>query len=268
MNASSKKQVGRYYYWWKMKHGLSLSIVLFALLSACGSSAARTVPTPTVSPVATSKPTNIAAPAETNIPGFEDWSVVNPNAVEIKAENGSLFLTLKFRALWFMSQRGVLVYKPVSGNFKVTADVHTAKRSDPSQPPGGDGTVQLGGLMARNGEGGKENYVFIVLGDDGNGLSIETKNTTASVSEYHGPSWDSAEAELRLCRAGQTFYLYKRHVGSSEAWQLAETIERPDLPDTLQVGANIYSDSTPDLRVQFDHLRIETVSDQTDCEQS
>lgn len=244
-----------------------LLLILFTLLSACSAPVTQIAPTETATLTPTSAPTNTVAPEETSIPGFEDWAVFNSNLVEIKTENGSLILTLKLRALWFMNQRGVLVYKPVSGNFKITADVHTAKNSDPSQPPGGDGSVQLGGLMARDGEGGKENYVFIVVGDDGNGLSIETKNTTDSVSEYHGPEWDASEAELRLCRVGQAFNLYKRHIGSNEDWLLTETLDRPDLPDTLQVGANIYSDSTPDLRVRFDNLRIETVAEEAACEQ-
>jgi hypothetical protein len=144
--------------------------------------------------------------------------------------------------------------------------VHTAKSSDPNQPPGGDGTVQLGGLMARNGKGGQENYVFIVVGDDGDGLSVETKDTLESFSKYNGPAWDSPDAELRICRIGQAFNLYKRHVDSSESWQLADTFERPDLPDELQVGVNIYTDAQPDLQIRYEKIRIEPVSSAADCE--
>jgi hypothetical protein len=166
-----------------------------------------------------------------------------------------------------MEQRGVLFYKPVSGDFKITTNVYATKNSDPSRLPGGDGSVQLGGLMARNGNPGRENYVFIVTGDDGNGLSIETKNTVDSFSKYEGPAWDSANAELRLCRFGQRFSLYKRHIGATEPWVLAAAFDRPDLPDTLQVGVNIYTDSTPDLQVRFQQLQIEPISAETDCEQ-
>ncbi len=235
-----------------------LFILIFALLTACSSPATQMIPTEipsqTPSPLPTVKPTKTVAPTATNISGFEDWSAFNSHLVDITTENGSLILTLKHHALWFMEQRGVLVYKSVDGNFKITADVHTSKNSDPTQPPGGDGSVQLGGLMTRNGE-------------DGDGLSIETKNTTDSFSKYHGPEWDSSDAELRLCRFGHTFNLYKRHVDSNEPWRLAESFDRPDLPDILQVGVNIYTDSAPDLRVQFDQLRIETVADQAACEQ-
>ena len=191
----------------------------------------------------------------------------NPQAVVISTEGASLILTLQRRALWFMTQRGVLIYQSVRGNFKITAEVHAMKSSNPLEAPGGDGSVQLGGLMARDGTGGPENYVFIVLGDDGNGLSIETKNTLDSVSRYDGPSWDSGAAELRLCRFNSTINLYKKHIGTTESWILAGSFDRPDFPEALQVGAKIYSDNTPDLRVQFNRLRIESIISESDCEQ-
>src|SRR5258706_2882102 len=248
---------------------LKILLPMLILLAACAAPATQVVATATQqtpSPAPTHIPTNTAIPTATSIPGFEGWSVFNPQAVDIKVESNSLILTLKQHALWFMEQRGVLMYKPVTGNFKITADIHTAKNSDPTKPPGGDGSAQLGGLMARNGNFGRENYVFIVAGNDGNGLSIETKNTTDSVSKYEGPEWDSPDAELRLCRFGQTFNLYKRHIGANEAWMSAESFERPDLPDELQVGVNIYTDSKPDLQIRYNNISIEPISTASDCE--
>jgi len=186
--------------------------------------------------------------------------------VDIKVQGHDLLATLKYHVLWFMTQRGELIYKPVSGDFKITANVHTSKSSDPNQPPGGDGSVQLGGVMARNGDSARENYVFVVVGDDGDGLSIETKNTQDSFSKYSGPSWDSPDAELRICRVGQTFNLYKRHIDSKETWGLAATFDRPDLPDELQVGVNLYTDSQPDLQVRYQNIDIQPVSSAADCE--
>ena len=250
--------------------GLVVLCVILLFLASCAAPSTPSLPTvtatQTASPVPTLKPTKTDIPTATAIPGFEDWSVFNPQAVDIQTDDGALMMTLKHRALWFMNQRGVFVYKSVSGNFRITADIHTAKSSNPAQPPGGDGTVQLGGLMARNGNGGQENYVFIVAGDDGNGLSIETKNTIDSFSKYDGPAWDSAEAELRLCRFGGMFNLYKRHIASDETWIPAATFDRPDLPETLQVGLNIYSDSTPDLQIRYDPINTDLISNSSDCE--
>ena len=248
---------------------ICLLVLMIAVFTSCTSPSPQVLSTAAVTqaPSATLaiKPTKTDIPTATTIPGFEDWSVLSPQSVDIRSENGSLTLMLKHRALWFMEQRGVLVYKDVSGNFKITADVHTAKRSNPAQPPGGNGSVQLGGLMARNGNGGQENYVFIVVGDDGDGLSVETKNTTDSFSKYNGPAWGSADAELRLCRFGQAFNLYKRHINSNESWTLAASFDRPDMPDDLQVGINIYTDSAPDLQIRYDNIRIDLIKSQEAC---
>jgi hypothetical protein len=210
------------------------------------------------------EPTRRSTPTPSVVPGFEGWTLFNPNAVEVSVEDDALSLTLTRRALWFMSERGVLFYQPVSGNFKITAAVAAARASDPTRAP--SGSVQLGGLMARNGESASENYVFIVVGYDVDGLSVETKTTRDSVSQWKGPSWGSGQAELRLCRFGDTFHLYKRHPDAGEPWTLAESFERPDLPETLQVGANIYSDRRPDLRVRYDDLRVEPVLAESACE--
>ena len=208
-----------------------------------------------------------ASPAATEIPGFEGWSVINPQAVDIKTENGTLVMTLTRRALWFMTQRGVLLYEPVTGNFKITAEVHTSKSSDTSQPPGGDGSVQLAGVMARNGEGYRENYAFIVVGMDADGISVETKNTVNGMSKFEGPAWNSADAELQLCRVGKTISLYKRHAGTGEAWIQAASYDRPDLPATLQAGLNIYTDGQPDIQAMYDHIQIEAVASAGECGQ-
>jgi len=102
--------------------------------------------------------------------------------------------------------------------------------------------------------------------DASNDLSVETKTTLDGVSTYQGPAWGTADAELRLCRFRQTFNLYKRHINTSEPWILADSFDRPDLPSQLQVGANIYTNDEPDLRVQFDHLQIEPITAESECE--
>jgi hypothetical protein len=50
--------------------------------------------------------------------------------------------------------------------------------------------------------------------------------------------------------------MWKRAIGSNEPWTLAATYERPDLPEELMVGLNIYSDSTPDFQAVFQAFEI------------
>ena len=192
------------------------------------------------------------------------WTVFNDAALDATVEGGSLHLELTAAALWFQASQGTLVHKSVTGDFRVTATVHARKTSSPADPP--DDTIHLGGLMARDpaSDAGMENYVFIVVGFDENDVSVETKSTTNDASDYVGPMWPQTEAELRLCRVGSSFRLYKRPVGGT-TWEEAITYDRPDMPATLQVGPNAYSLTMPDLTVDVDEVTFARVSSVADC---
>jgi hypothetical protein len=233
-------------------------------LSACGAPRPQIAPSQQVTPEP--RATSTLQPTPTDIPGFKGWSILNSGYADVSTDAGALVLTLKSRALWFMNQRGVLVYTPATAGFRLSAKVHVSKSSDPAQAPGGDGTVQLAGLMVRDGNASRgENYAFIAVGDDGDGLSVETKNTVNSVSKYEGPNWDADTAELRVCRFGATVSLYKRHADSGEAWSLARTYERGDLPEKIQAGMIIYTDSAPDVRARFEAVNLEPVTSAAEC---
>jgi hypothetical protein len=183
--------------------------------------------------------------------------------VNLAVTGGQLRLTPNQYLLWYQQNQGTLVSKLVTGDFKVTSAIRARRASNPSLPP--DQNIHLAGLMARKSGGPPENYVFIVVGDDVDDLSVETKTTTNNVSDYIGPSWGSGDAELRICRLGSTFRLYKRMIGAA-SWTLAITYDRPDLPSTLEVGPNVYAASaTPDLVATWDEVRFEGVCDLAGC---
>jgi len=205
------------------------------------------------------EPIESAGPEDSTSPGiagFDGWKLINGGDVDIGQTESGLAMTLTKRALWFQASKGVLFYTLVSGAFRVTATVQTQRTSDSSVDPGGDGTTQLAGLMAR-GQTPDENYVFITVGSDANGLSVETKTTTNNDSKFAGPAWPSGDAELKVCRIGSTFTLWKRQIDSGDDFTLAATYKRDDLKGEVQVGANIYSDSAPDITALFDNLTIE-----------
>ena len=196
------------------------------------------------------------------------WTVYNPDLVDVSVADGSLSLQPNQLILWYQASEGVLAYKLVKGDFKVTSTVRARKVSTPADPP--DDYVHLGGLMARSpasdGVDAAEDYVFIVLGNDENDLSVETKITEGSLSEYDGPPWPSGDAELRICRVGATFNLYKRPVGAA-VWEEAASFEA-NLPDELQVGPNVYAaTAAPDLQVSFSEVVFAAVTAGSDCTQ-
>jgi hypothetical protein len=197
----------------------------------------------------------------------KSWSVLQADVVQTKVRRGALSLELTGPALWFNDSMGVLVFKPVTGNFKVTATVHTTSASNPRRPP--DPAIRLGGLMARDpasDSSGVQSYVHIVAGNGPSGvLAIEHKTTQNSNSVYEAPAWPSGDAQLRICRVGSRFELYKRRIGS-KAWQLAAAYDRTDMPATLQVGADIYSPAAPpDLRARWDEIIFQRVTNARGC---
>jgi len=221
---------------------------------------------PTPAPPSSAPPSeNSTAPGQTPIPGFEDWQLINPQAVRISVDGGTLVMDLIGSVIWFNADKGVLLYRDVTGDFRATATVRTSKASDPSKPPGEDGSVQLAGLMART-EVPAENSVFIVSGSIGNSTGLETKTTDSSRSIYIQRGLPTGgDAELRLCRIGSTFLLWWRHVDSNEDWTHMSTLDRKDMPETLQVGANIYTDGVPDVVARFEHLTIEPLPLGAEC---
>ena len=230
-----------------------------------GGGASATEATPT------SKP-NADLPASDRFDGKslnKSWSILQPNLVQTSVRGGALTLTLTGPALWFNDSMGVLVYKPLTGNFKATAAVRTRGASSPGQPPAP--AIRLGGLMARDpasDDTGMQSYVHIVTGNGPAGvLAVENKTTMNNNSVYEAPDWPSPDAQLRICRVGSTFNVYKRPV-RSKRWQLAASYDRPDLPPTLQVGTDVYSpNAPPDLRVTVDAVNFKGVTSSRSCTQ-
>jgi hypothetical protein len=186
------------------------------------------------------------------------WIVLRPDLADISVGQGTLSVRPHPNALWYQAGQGELVYKLVTGDFKATATVHTRKATDSSMPP--DQNVELGGVMARSPDGSSENYVLIVVGFAEMGhLAIEHKDTTNSNSVFAESPW-TADAELRLCRTGSTFAVFKRNPGDA-SWGSADyQATRTDLPATMQVGAVAYdNDAAPDLNVTFDELTFAPV---------
>jgi hypothetical protein len=192
------------------------------------------------------------------------WNITRGELLDISVSGGELHLVAKEYSVWFNHEAGAALWKPVAGNFKATTSVKARKESDPNQFVGRE--YQFGGVIAYNpASDTNHNYVFVVVGDRGGYLSVETKSTTNSTSDVSGPEWPSGDADLRLCRVGSKFYLYKREIGET-SWTEAVSYDRPDLPETLNVGPFAYAyTSNPDLRASFAHVSIEPVSSVDDC---
>jgi hypothetical protein len=206
--------------------------------------------------------TDTGGPGDTTdagVPGYQGWKLISGEDVTIGQTESGLAMTLTHRALWDQAGKGVLFYTTVGGDFRLTAVVQTQKTSDSTQDPGGDGTVQLAGLMARASPA-PERYVVVAVGSVASGLAVETETTTDGVSRHESASWATGDAELKLCRVGTTFTLWKREIGSGDDFTLAATYRRDDLKGDLEVGTSIASGSAPDITALFDNLEIDALA--------
>jgi hypothetical protein len=177
--------------------------------------------------------------------------IYNADKGDIAIANGALSMKPHGGALWFAAGAGPLVYKLVTGDFKVTATVHAHKASNVSLPP--DLDIEVGGVMARA-PTTNQSYVFLDIGyAEQHRLGVEHKSTVADVSTYD-ETISGNEAELRICRTGATMTLLRRDIGQT-TWKTELTVARPDLPATLQVGADASTgQSTPDVEITFDAI--------------
>jgi hypothetical protein len=208
------------------------------------------------------------------------WTTLNgtPSAplIQIAATGGALHLQANDgqNGVWYAGSTKALVYKLVTGDFRVTTTAHPRKRTNVTEAP----TIALhvGGIMARSpsSSGGQtENYVFTMVGSNEFAEpGVEIKSTTNGQSQWDEPEWsDPLVAELRLCRIGASFYAYKRAPGGG-TWILsnhdgqAAAISRPDLPPTLQVGLALnFSGPNNDLDVSFDAITLDVPASVDDC---
>lgn len=166
---------------------------------------------------------------------------------------------------WFEDDKGPLLFQLVTGDFVARTYVRAANRNSPSNPP----TAQFNstGFVARDPAsvvGGSENWLMYNVGYQDTFGGSEGKTTVNSASTLFIIA-GATEGELILCRRGSTFRMIRRLAGEP-ALNETNVFNRPDLPQTLQLGliANGYT-ANPDLRAEFDWVRIAVPQSDADC---
>ncbi len=189
-------------------------------------------------------------------------------------------------SFWFGDFHAPFLYKQVTGDFIVTTRVEVTGANDPVPAQ----AYSLAGLLVRAPHPetaaawvrGTENWLFITAGS-GDGEHVpqyETKNTVDSASRLELTPRPPGPTELRISREGARFTLLRRVDGGE--WVVLRRVDRPDLPDTLQVGVIAYTDfdtsrsylllgrarayhrdaaeiarrGVPDLIARFDHVHF------------
>jgi Protein of unknown function (DUF1349) len=159
---------------------------------------------------------------------------------------GQLYIE-PYTSTWFEDYRGVFLYKYVTGDYMVTARVRVSGKT--SDTP--TSTFSLSGLMSRAPRNitmkswtpHGENWLFIATGYGNGGIDgpqFETKTTTNSASDLWLTPSRADWVNLRVLRVGEVFLMLYQFAGGP--WTLSRCFDRPDLPQTLQVGVHAYTD--------------------------
>lgn len=161
---------------------------------------------------------------------------------------GQLYL-MPYTSGWFADFRGILLYKEVTGDFDVTTRIEATSKSGPVPKR----TYSLGGLMARTPRTSTpatwlplhENWIFINTGYGDTApnrkgkAQMETKTTVESDSTLELVAIPNGPVDIRIVRIGPTFVMLYRPAG--RAWVVSKRYQRPDMPATLQVGLDAYT---------------------------
>jgi len=213
------------------------------------------------------------------------WLTLNGSTamplIAIAQKEGALHLSANGNqgGVWYQGATKSLIYQLVSAQrFTLTTTAHPRKFTDPESLPTKD--LHVGGLMVRNPSsagGSTENYVFIMVGhsENNNGMvhqGVEFKTTVNGCSDWAEPDWgashDEPDAELRICRLGAEFRMYKRVPGDA-TWTAAPppsgcngndvtdgVLSRSDMPESVQVGLALNFNAPSDLEVAFDSIHF------------
>ena len=198
------------------------------------------------------------------------------NQLEQLGVRGGWLRMVPYASTWYKDYRGVLLYKPVSGDFVVTTRVSVSGRR------GGAPNAQfsLAGIMVRTPRVGQswrpggENYVFLSLGaaDRPGTFQLEVKTTVNSDSQLQITPAESGEAIIQVARVWADMVMLQKQ---SRGWVVHRRYRRTDFPQELQVGLTCYTDwpsanqvgvgqhntsvlrgGNPDLVAQFDFVHF------------
>ena len=200
----------------------------------------------------------------------DDWDVFNEPLFTYDEVDGRFHMIPLERVTWYRANNGPFIYQLIEGDFMLTTRVQTRQTDQPDEFPNAEAQrYEYAGIMMRDpvsDSSGLENYLFAVVGFHSRELAVETKSTLNDVSEpLQDKQWESGDAELRICRMGDAFYLFKRHLGETE-WVLQQSFERPDIGPTVQAGLISYAQNdAPDLDAAFEFVSFQRIDHPSAC---
>jgi hypothetical protein len=177
----------------------------------------------------------------------EGWMSMTKTIDVNRTSPGNLYLEPAVSG-WYEDFHGAFLFKEVTGDFFVAARLKVTGKTQ--ELPAA--LWSLAGLMVREPrpQAGKdnwqprgENWLFFTTGiaEPAGRPIFETKSTANSRSNLKLRPARAGWVELGIARIRSAFVLLYRYDGETK-WTVQERFHRRDLPRTLQVGVNAYSD--------------------------
>ncbi len=212
--------------------------------------------------------------------GNSEWQILNPakaGTIDINSTASGKLVIIPLQEPkngWYQSHQGPFVYKPVSGNFAVSAQLKVVSSTDPDNAPSTG--FNSGGIMVRDPRSntGSENWVMYNMGAQNDkpeltatsGYGREIKTTIKSSSSLKLFPQANFKQQLLVCRIKNKVYYFHRE-SDNDTWT-EETINhrRSDFGNTLQVGliTNAWSGAL-DTRLEVDYIRFGLPATKTEC---
>ena len=215
------------------------------------------------------------------------WTVVPELATVEENANGLVIWPVDNSGTgrsWGATERGPIVYKPVTGDFEVLTDVVVTNDAGDGLPPLGSVEFHMGGLIILDPRLDQVDAIDCGVGMWNNSYSFQTKNTIAGATTLYAnnalsgggttgidtPAYEiapaggatSISARLRLTREGQVFNAHVSYDGGS-SWAHSRTWDRTasPLPAEVHVGPMAYSAFTvpTDFQARFDACTFATL---------
>ena len=184
----------------------------------------------------------------------------------LTVDSGLLRLVPAPNQAWYATGTGPALFlaPQPSGDFVLATWINPHLVGDVNARPTADYNVC--GLIAR-GISDPTDWVFAASGrGDSASTYLETKTTTDGATTIIGSAMPAWQGELRICRVGATFHVYRRMNGDMGFVELPPAFNRSDLSGPVRLGlaANGYT-SSPDVQCDYDWVRLASVSSLAGC---
>jgi hypothetical protein len=195
------------------------------------------------------------------------WTYLNSNQLSSSVSGGQLSLrplACGAANAWTNGGSGIAAVRTLTGDFMVTAVVHVRGTNNAAAAPPANG--RIAGLIARFPTG--TNVFYAAVGTHANGTNYVFDAISNALSRVSAYGASSPDAELRLCRIGNTISLKARATGAV-TWTCSTNYTRNDLPAALEVGAMAHAIECPsDLAAYFDCIEFRRPRDAAECDAS